>query len=101
MSRIDDLAVRLYPGSEGKKTKVGLSKAFAKAMAVLCTETTGQSGQTGNGGNVDMDKFGRVFGYNLARIFDKKDNRWIAAEMLRLKREEESGAGMEVDTPRA
>ena len=87
--RVDDLSVRLYPGSETKKAKTGLTKAFVKAAGVM----VGPKPETFSG-TADMDQIGREFGWSVAKGLEKRP--WVASELLRMKSEVQENMAVDV-----
>ncbi|WVW86592.1 hypothetical protein I302_108642 [Kwoniella bestiolae CBS 10118] len=96
ISRIDDLAGRLYTDGGGKKRNP-LIRALIKCLSVIINPKPVDITPQAN-----LDDVSEAFGPNLANMLNKK--LWTASEILRLRREELEGEGegggvdgMEVD----
>ncbi|WWD04052.1 hypothetical protein V865_002115 [Kwoniella europaea PYCC6329] len=107
ISRIDDLAGRLYTDSGSGKKRNPLIRALIKCLSVIINPKPADTPTP----QVNLDEIADAFGPNLANMLNKK--LWTANEILRLRREEleaesqhqsgsdangeREGDGMEVD----
>ncbi|KAK6909003.1 hypothetical protein I203_103013 [Kwoniella mangroviensis CBS 8507] len=107
ISRIDDLAGRLYTDGGSGKKRNPLIRALIKCLSVIINPKPADTPTP----QVNLDEIADAFGPNLANMLNKK--LWTANEILRLRREElgadshhrsgndangeREGDGMEVD----